>query len=89
MYRKKAVVMDKMGLHARPAAEFSRLAAKFCASVSIARPGKEPVSAKSIIKVLSQGFVQGTEVEISAEGADEEEAVEALLALLAAGEQDA
>ncbi len=87
MYTKIAVVADALGLHARPAAEFCRLAARFSSTVSVARPGGAAVSAKSIIKVLSQGFAQGTAVEISAEGDDEQEAVEALVALLEQSEK--
>ncbi len=85
MYKRCVSIKNPIGLHARPATEFTRLAAGFSSSISIRRTGGAEVSAKSIILLLSQGFTQGTQVEIIAEGEDEEQAVEALVAFLNAG----
>ncbi|MDL2252954.1 HPr family phosphocarrier protein [Ruminococcaceae bacterium OttesenSCG-928-I18] len=85
MYKKNAHVVNPIGLHARPATMFIRTATEFTSSIRIRRPGGAEVNAKSIIMLLSQGFTKGTEVEISAEGEDEKQAVEALCALLASG----
>lgn len=82
MYVKKATVINPTGLHARPAADFVKCATAYSASITVGRPGDGGINAKSIIMLLSQGLTQGTEVEIAAEGPDEKEAVEALVALL-------
>lgn len=74
------VVMDPVGLHARPAALFVKLASKFSSNISICNlstSGKW-ANAKSILGVLTCGVKQGDQIEVKAEGADEAEAVEAL-----------
>ena len=85
MYKRKAEIINPIGLHARSAAEFTHTASKFSSSIKMNRPGGDEVNAKSIIMLLSQGFTQGTEVEIIAEGDDEQEAVDTLCELLASG----
>ncbi|MDU4962302.1 MAG: HPr family phosphocarrier protein [Sporomusaceae bacterium] len=69
------------GLHARPAALFSRTAAGFQAAVTV-RKGDNSVDAKSILKLLSLGAAAGSVIVISATGPDELEAVQALAALV-------
>lgn len=74
------VVMDPVGLHARPAALFVKLANKFASDISICNlsaSGKW-ANAKSILGLLTCGVKQGDQVEVKAEGADEDMAVEAL-----------
>lgn len=71
------VVQDAMGMHARPAGQFVKEAAKFSSSIKIAANGKE-VDAKKIIGVMSLGVRQGQEILLTVEGADEEEAVSSL-----------
>lgn len=74
------VVMDPVGLHARPAALFVKLANKFTSDISICNvstAGKW-VNAKSILGLLACGVKQGDQVEVKAEGTDEAMAVEAL-----------
>lgn len=86
MYTKLAKVTNPTGLHARPASEFVRAAGKFESLVSIRRAGSDSrANAKSIIMLLSLGLSQNTEVEISAEGRDEEQAVTTLVTLLESG----
>ena len=78
------VVMDPVGLHARPAALFVKLASSFSSNVSICNlstSGKW-ANAKSILGVLTCGVKQGDKIEVKAEGADESEAVEALEKLI-------
>lgn len=90
MIKEIAVVTNQVGLHARPASEFVRCASRFHSDITICKAeGGTAVNAKSIIKVLSQGFVQGTQVELCAQGEDETEAVEALLQLIASGLEEA
>ena len=79
------VVMDPVGLHARPAALFVKLAGRFSSNVSIrnvSTSGKW-ANAKSILSVLTCGVKQGDTIEVKTEGADEAEAVEALEKLVA------
>lgn len=87
MYVGQAVVINKTGLHARPAYEFVNMAKKFKSNIMVRRVDDEDsgVDAKSIMFVLSLGVCQGDKIEITAEGCDEKEAVEALLNLIAGG----
>ncbi len=79
MYLKQTLVQNEIGLHARPASDFVRLATQYTSAISIGRVGKKKINAKSILLILTQGFSQGTLVEIEADGHDEEEAVNALV----------
>ena len=82
MYTKTAVVNNQVGLHARPATFFIQKANEFKSSVWV-EVEERRVNAKSLLGVLSLGIVKGTEITLIANGPDEEEAVEALAALLA------
>ena len=75
------------GLHARPAHLFVSTAGKFEADVQVRSLTGESefVNAKSILSVLTLGASQGHEIEIRAEGEDEERAVEALRSLIEGG----
>ena len=87
MFCKVVTVKNKTGLHARPASEFVSKAKSFACTVTIRKAGgeQEPVNAKSMLRLLSLGLVQGTEVEIAADGADEAAAVNALVELVESG----
>ncbi len=82
MYTKTAVVNNQVGLHARPATFFIQKANEFRSSIWV-EVEERRVNAKSLLGVLSLGIVKGTEITLIANGPDEEEAVEALAALLA------
>ena len=82
MYTKTAVVNNQVGLHARPATFFIQKANEFKSSIWV-EVEERRVNAKSLLVVLSLGIVKGTEITLIANGPDEEEAVEALAALLA------
>src|SRR5690606_38389535 len=75
------VVKLKTGLHARPAALFVQEANKFSSEVFVEKDEKK-VNAKSIMGIMSLAISSGTEVNIIAEGADAEQAVKALVALV-------
>lgn len=79
-------VRDASGLHARPAAAFVALAARFGSSISVRNLSREkgPVSAKSIIGILGLGVSQGHRIRIEAEGDDAELATRALADLVSA-----
>ena len=82
MYTKKAVVKNQVGLHARPATFFIQKANEFKCSIWV-EVEERRVNAKSLLGVLSLGIVKDTEINLIANGSDEEEAVEALAELLA------
>ena len=75
-------IVNRRGLHARAAARFVKLAARFSADISVAKDGTE-VSGLSIMGLMMLAAGPGTEIEIRARGADAEEAVAALDALVA------
>jgi len=78
-------VMHSVGLHARPAALFVRLAAKFNSKIKVKNVTADSkfVDAKSIISVLSLGVQKGHQILITAEGEDEETALKELSDLVA------
>ena len=76
-----AVVRHKVGLHARPAAMFVKLASSFASDISVSYDGRT-ANAKSILTVLTLGVHQGSEIRISAEGDDADEALAALKQLV-------
>jgi len=80
MYRDVEIV-NEMGLHARPAAEFVRCVQRFQSSITI-RKNEETFSAGSILEVLSACLDCGTKMTIEAIGPDAEEALDRLAELL-------
>ena len=70
------------GLHTRPAAQFVKEAKGFTSEITVTSNGKS-ASAKSLFKLQTLGLTQGTVVTISAEGEDEQKAVEHLVKLMA------
>jgi phosphocarrier protein HPr len=77
----QVVIVNKYGLHARPAAELVKLANRFGAEVWI-RKDEVEVSGKSIMGVMMLAAECGSEVRIRAEGDDAREAVDALAELV-------
>ncbi|QOX65414.1 HPr family phosphocarrier protein [Anoxybacterium hadale] len=77
MLSREIAVMNKTGLHARPAAEFVKEAAKFTSAITIESKQKK-INAKSILHVLSAGIAAGSTIVISADGDDEVQAIEKL-----------
>ncbi|GIX41790.1 MAG: phosphocarrier protein HPr [Leptospiraceae bacterium] len=69
------------GLHARPAAEFVRIASQFKSSIVVEHDGIS-VNGKSIMGLLMLGLYPGAEIKIIISGDDEEEALKSLLELL-------
>ncbi len=72
------------GLHARPAAEFVKLANTFKSEIWVSKDGLE-VNGKSIMGVMMLAAERGSTIEIRAKGDDAEQAVEALVRLVAVG----
>lgn len=74
---RRVTVPNRMGLHARPAAEFVKLAAKFRSEIQLAKDGLS-VNGKSIMGVMMLAAEQGSELLIRAEGSDAADAAQAL-----------
>lgn len=75
-------VLNKIGLHARPASMLANTAGKFQSDVTITK-GEFSAAAKSMIKLLALRVKQNDRITICADGADENEAVGALVELVA------
>ncbi len=73
----KVKVMNKSGLHARPAAMFIQKAKKYESDILVIKGDRE-VSAKNILGVMSLEIIQGTEILLKAEGSDAAQALKAL-----------
>ncbi len=72
--KKKLIVKNKQGLHARPAALFVQIANKFDARITVRRD-KERVNGKSIMGILMLGAEKDSEITIEAEGEDASAAI--------------
>ncbi len=75
------VIRNRLGLHARPAAELVKVAGKFDAEVSLGKDGNW-VNGKSILGVMTLAAEFGSTVMVRAEGDDADRAVEALVEIL-------
>ena len=87
MYSNSVTVLNKVGLHARPATFFIQKSNEFKSSIWVEKDERR-VNAKSLLGVLSLGIVGGTDITIIADGVDEEEAVNALVKLVESGFTD-
>ena len=84
MFVKEVTVENHVGLHARPATFFIQKANEFKSSIWVEKEERR-VNAKSLLGVLSLGIVGGTSIKVIADGADEQQAVESLVKLVASG----
>ena len=80
-------IVNRAGMHARPAAELVKLAGRFAAEIRLEKDGLE-VNGKSIMGVLMLAAEMGSRLTISATGADAEDAVTALSDLVGRGFDD-
>ena len=81
MFVKEVSVKNQVGLHARPATFFIQKANEFKSGIWVEKEDRR-VNAKSLLGVLSLGIVKGTTITLIADGADEKEAVAALVDLV-------
>ncbi len=84
MIKRDVTIVNPLGLHARPAAQFVKLASSFASHIELVRDGT-PVNGKSIMGVMMLAAECGAILTVQAEGADAEEAVAALAQLVAGG----
>ncbi|MEA2031540.1 MAG: HPr family phosphocarrier protein [candidate division Zixibacteria bacterium] len=84
MLKKKAMIVNKLGLHARPSAALVSIASQFESSVFLSKDGN-PVNGKSIMGVMTLAAEMGSELSIEVDGSDEEEAMKAILEIITSG----
>ena len=82
MIKTRTTISNKLGLHARASAKLAKLAGSFPCDVFMSR-GDRRINAKSIMGVMMLAAGMGTAVEIETNGDREQEAMDALLALIA------
>lgn len=80
MIRRLLEIKNRLGLHARAAAQLVQTVAKFDATISV-RKDEQTVDGKSIISLMMLAAAQGTQVEVTADGPDEAAAMAALVDL--------
>jgi phosphocarrier protein len=81
MIQSSVTISNKLGLHARASAKLTKTAGGFACDVWMSR-GDRRVNAKSIMGVMMLAAGMGTEVVLETNGADEDQAMQALLALI-------
>lgn len=82
MTERSVVLGNVHGLHARPAAEFVKLASRFVSDVKLSK-GDLTIDGKSIMGVMMLAAAYGTRIRVEVDGDDEAEALAALEALVA------
>ena len=83
MIRKTLRIESELGLHARAAAKLVKLASRFESDVKLSRlNSQQEVDAKSIFGILLLAASQGTELQVTTNGSDEKEAMEAVVELV-------
>jgi phosphocarrier protein HPr len=81
MIKTHVTISNKLGLHARASAKLTKLASSYPCEVFMSRNGRR-INAKSIMGVMMLAAGLGSEVELETDGPQEQEAMEALLALI-------
>ncbi len=81
MIQTTITISNKLGLHARASAKLTKLAGSFPCEVWMAR-GERRINAKSIMGVMMLAAGIGTDVVIETDGTDEQQAMDALVALI-------
>lgn len=84
MIKQSITIKNKSGLHMRPASIFVKTAKGFTSNIAVVKEEKE-YNAKSVTKVLSASVKNGDTIELTADGEDEQEAIEALVSAINSG----
>jgi phosphocarrier protein HPr len=81
---REATIVNSLGMHARPAAQFVRLASSFASDILVSKDGLD-VNGESIMGMMMLAAERGSAIRIKASGKDAERAVDALAKLVADG----
>jgi len=81
MVKAAITISNQLGLHARASAKLTKLAGTYACAVHLSRNGRR-INAKSIMVVMMLAAGLGAEVEIECDGPDEQQALEAIVALI-------
>ena len=81
MTRRETRIVNRLGLHARAAAQLVRMANEYKSDISLIKSNQE-ANAKTIMEVLMLGAAQGEDLIVEARGDDEEDAIEAIVQLI-------
>lgn len=84
MIKQNIIVVNKSGLHARPASNLVKMASKFKSDINIIN-GEKCYNAKSLLGILSAGIVKGTEIVLECTGEDEADALKSIADLIESG----
>lgn len=84
MAERSVKIVNKLGIHARPAAEIVKTASRFGSNITIVRDDLE-VNGKSIMGVMMLAAEQGSTISIKADGPDADAALDALEVVIAEG----
>jgi len=79
-----ATIVNRLGLHARPAMAFVDAAGRYASTITV-RKGGTTVDGKSIMQMMMLAATQGSTLEITAEGEDAEQACDGLARIVAEG----
>lgn len=79
MISKQVAVKNETGLHARPAKEFASKAKQFTSRITVRKGLEAEVNAKSIVMLMAACIGKGDTISITADGADENEAIQTLV----------
>jgi len=81
MLRREIEIINRLGLHARAAAKFVSTASRFASNIQVERNGQR-VNGKSIMGVMMLAASCGTEIDLITNGKEEQQAMDALVALI-------
>ena len=81
MQQQEALIINKLGLHARASAKLTQLASRYKGEVMLSRNNRR-INAKSIMGVMMLAAAKGATIGIETSGPDEEEAMQAIVALI-------
>lgn len=87
MTTRQVTVVNQLGLHARAAARFVKVASRFKCQIRVGR-GPHTMDGKSILGLLLLAAARGSQLTLSADGPDEAEAIDALAGLVERGFED-
>ena len=88
MTSRRMTIVNGLGLHARAAAKFVKLASTFASQIRVTRAART-VDGKSILGLLLLAAARGSHIDIDADGPDEAQALDALCALVERGFEEA